>query len=325
MKLGVAGGVVAVIILVGLILAYGSMFTVYQTQQALVVRLGQPIGAPITEPGLHFKMPLIDSVIYIDKRILDLETRPGFGAASGGRLAQDKQEIIAADQKRLVVDAFARYRIRDALRFYQTLGTINNANMQLEILLDSALRRVLGEATLMHVVRDERAQLMARVRDQLDKEAETYGISVIDVRIRRADLPDQNSQAVYQRMQTERQREAAEFRAQGSQRAQEIRSKADRDVTVILAEAQSRAEQIRGEGDAERNRIFAEAFSKDPDFFSFYRSMQAYEAGMRQGDTRMVLRPDSEFFRYFVDPAGRPKNGVPAPAGGSVRSPASPR
>jgi membrane protease subunit HflC len=321
MKLGVAGGVAAVIILVGLILAYGSMFTVYQTQQALVVRLGQPVGAPITNPGLHFKMPLIDSVIYIDKRILDLETRPGMGGASGGRLAQDKQEIIAADQKRLVVDAFARYRIRDALRFYQTLGTITNANMQLEILLDSALRRVLGEATLMQVVRDERAQLMARVREQLDREAETYGITVIDVRIKRADLPDQNSQAVYQRMQTERQREAAEFRAQGTQRAQEIRSKADRDVAVILAEAQSRAEQIRGEGDAERNRIFAEAFSKDPDFFSFYRSMQAYEAGIRQGDTRMVLRPDSEFFRYFVDPAGRLKNGVPAPAGGPVQPP----
>jgi membrane protease subunit HflC len=311
MRLGIVGGLVAVLVLIGVILAYGAMFTVYQTQQALVVRLGQPIGAPITEPGLHFKMPLIDSVIYIDKRILDLESPSGFG----GSTARHGQEIIASDQKRLVVDAFARYRIRDALRFYQTLGTIANANTQLEILLNSALRRVLGEATLMHVVRDERAQLMGKVREQIDREAQVYGITVIDVRIKRADLPDQNSQAVYQRMQTERQREAAEFRAQGTQRAQEIRSKADRDVTVLVAEATSKAEQTRGEGDGERNRIFAEAFGKDPDFFSFYRSMQAYEAGMRQGDTRMVLRPDSEFFRFFVDPAGR-KNGAPAPAGG---------
>ena len=146
---------------------------------------------------------------------------------------------------------------------------------------------------------------MARIREQLDREAQAYGINVVDVRIRRADLPEQNSQAVYQRMQTERQREAAEFRAQGSQRAQEIRSRADRDVTVLLAEATSKAEQIRGEGDGERNRIFAEAFGKDPDFFSFYRSMQAYEAGLRSSDTRMVLRPDSEFFRYFVDPSGK--------------------
>jgi modulator of FtsH protease HflC len=168
---------------------------------------------------------------------------------------------------------------------------------------------VLGEATLTHVVRDERSQLMARVQQQLDKEAQVYGISVVDVRIRRADLPDQNSQAVYQRMQTERQREAAEFRAQGSQKSQEIRSKADRDVTVLVAEATSKSEQIRGEGDGERNRIFAEAFGQDPDFFAFYRSMQAYEAGMAHTDTRMVLSPDSEFFRYFVDPTGKPRDG----------------
>jgi membrane protease subunit HflC len=171
---------------------------------------------------------------------------------------------------------------------------------------------VLGESTLTHVVKDERAGLMARVREQLDREAAQFGITVVDVRIRRADLPEQNSQAVYQRMQTERQREAAEFRANGSQRAQEIRARADRDVTVLLADAQSKGEQIRGEGDAERNRIFAEAFGKDPDFFAFYRSMQAYEQGLGHRDTRMVLRPDSDFFRYFGDPAG--KNGsTPAP------------
>jgi membrane protease subunit HflC len=170
---------------------------------------------------------------------------------------------------------------------------------------------------LTHVVRDERAQLMARVREQLDREAQAFGISVVDVRIRRADLPEQNSQAVYQRMQTERQREAAEFRAQGAQRSQEIRARADRDVTVLIAEATSRAEQTRGEGDAERNRIFAEAFGKDPDFFGFYRSMQAYEAGLKQNDTRLLLKPDSDFFRYFSDPSGKSRVGPGAPTTGA--------
>jgi membrane protease subunit HflC len=285
-----AGGALAVLAVILLVVGYSSVFTVHQTQQALVVRLGQPVRA-VSEPGLHFKVPLIDNVITIDKRILDLEN--------------PAQEVIASDQKRLVVDAFARYRIEDPLRFYQTVNTVMGANSQLSILLNSALRRVLGEATLTNVVRDERANMMARVRDQLDREARVYGINVIDVRIRRADLPDQNSQAVYQRMQTERQREAAEFRAQGSQRSQEIRARADRDVTVLLADATSTAEQTRGQGDAERNRIFAAAFGKDPDFFGFYRSMQAYEAGLRHSDTRMLLRPDSEFFRFFVDPSGK--------------------
>jgi len=319
MRLGLAGGILVVIAIIAVILGYSSMFTVYQTQQALVVRLGQPIGAPITEPGLHFKFPLIESVIYIDNRILDLETSSSTSTTS----SRHGQEVIASDQKQLVVDAFARFRIRDALRFYQTLGTLSAANTQLQILLDSGLRRVLGEATLIHVVRDDRAALMARVREHLDRETQSYGINVIDVRIKHADLPDQNSQAVYQRMQTERQREAAEYRAQGSQRAQEIRSKADRDVTVLLAEATSKAEQMRGEGDAERNRIFAEAFGKDPDFFAFYRSMQAYEAGMKHGDTRMLLRPDSEFFRYFVDPSGKGRDG--SFPGSVVRPPAPPR
>ena len=307
MKVGIAGGVALVIALVAIVLGYSSLFTVYQTKQALVVRLGEPVRV-VTDAGLHFKIPLIDSVIAIDKRILDLEN--------------PAQEVIASDQKRLVVDAFARYRIQDPLRFYQTVQTIQGANSQLSVLLNSALRRVLGESTLTHVVRDERAQLMARVRELLDKEAQVYGILVVDVRIRRADLPEQNSQAVYQRMQTERQREAAEFRAQGSQKSQEIRSKADRDVTVLVAEATSKSEQIRGEGDGDRNRIFAEAFGKDTDFFGFYRSMQAYEAGMRNNDTRMVLSPDSEFFRYFVDPSGKPRDSVTRQL---APSPATPR
>jgi membrane protease subunit HflC len=239
-------------------------------------------------------------VISIDKRILDLEN--------------PSQEVIASDQKRLVVDAFARYRIKNALRFYQSIGSIQAANIQLTTLLNASLRRVLGEVTFITVVRDERETLMARIRDQLDKEADGYGIQVVDVRIRRADLPEQNSQAVYQRMQTERQREAAEFRAQGGQKAQEIRSKADREATVIIAEANSTAEQTRGAGDAERNRLFAESYGKDPDFFAFYRSMTAYEVGLKSSDTRFLLRPDSEFFRFFANPAGHPPAAAAAPA-----------
>ncbi|MEI9803480.1 MAG: protease modulator HflC [Pseudolabrys sp.] len=308
MKTSFIGGVIAVIVVALLIVVYSSVFTIYQTQQVLVLRLGQP-RPPITEPGLHFKAPFIDSVVYIDRRILDLEA--------------PAQEVIASDQKRLVVDAFARYRIQDPLRFYQTLGSIQGANSQLAILLNSALRRVLGEATFIHVVRDQRADLMSRIRELVDKEATSYGIQVVDVRIRRADLPEQNSQAVYQRMQTERQREAAEFRAQGAQRGQEIRSRADRDVTVLVAEATSQSEQIRGEGDATRNQIFADAFNKDPDFFSFYRSMQAYEAALKGSDTRLVLKPDSSFFRYFGDPAGKAQSAAPA-AQTAAPAPAAP-
>ena len=299
MRTNFVGGIIAVIAVAALIVGYSSLFTVYQTQQALVIRLGQPVRV-ISEPGLNFKAPFIDSVVHIDKRILDLEAPP--------------QEVIASDQKRLVVDAFARYRIKDPLRFYQTLGSVNGANSQLSILLNSALRRVLGEVTFTHVVRDQRADLMARIRELVDREATAFGIEVVDVRIRRADLPEQNSQAVYQRMQTERQREAAEFRAQGAQRAQEIRSRADREVTVLVAEATSKSEQIRGEGDGTRNQIFADAFNKDPDFFAFYRSMQAYEQGLKHNDTRMLLKPDSNFFRYFTDPSGKPRENSRTPA-----------
>jgi membrane protease subunit HflC len=286
----VAGVIVALLVVAVLLVGYGGLFTVYQTRQALVVRLGEPVRT-INEPGLHVKIPFIDTVIPIDNRILDLENAA--------------QEVFASDQRRLVIDAFARYRIVDPLRFYQTVTNIEGANIRLSSLLNAALRRVLGEATLIHVVRDERASLMARVREQLDREARAFGIEVVDVRIRRADLPEQNSQAVYERMKTERQRQAAEVRGQGSQKSQEIRAKADRDVTVLIAEATARAEQIRGEGDAERNRIFAEAFGKDPGFFAFYRSMQAYETGLKSNDTRLVLRPDSDFFKYFGDPLGR--------------------
>ncbi len=292
MRAGVSGIAALVVLLVLLIGAFGAVFTVTQTEQAIVVRLGEPIRV-ITEPGLNFKWPLFDSVIDIPKRILDLET--------------PSQEVLASDRRRLVVDAFARYHITNPLKFYQTVGSVQTANIQLGTLLDAALRRVLGEVTLIQIVRDQRAELMVRTREQLDHEAQPYGVALVDVRIRRADLPEQNSQAVYERMKTERQREAAELRADGAQRAQEIRAKAERDATVIEAEARSQGEQTRGEGDAERNRIFAEAYGQDPDFFAFYRSMNAYETGLRSNDTRFLLRPDSDFFRYFGDPSGKAK------------------
>jgi len=299
MRSPVAGVVALILLLAAIIVGYSSVFTVDMTEQALVVRLGKPVDV-VTEPGLHFKAPFIDTVIDVDKRILDLEN--------------PSQEVIASDQKRLVVDAFARYRIKNALQFYQSVGTIQAANIQLTTLLNAALRRVLGEVTFIQVVRDEREKLMGLIRDQLDHEAGAYGIQVVDVRIRRADLPEQNSQAVYQRMQTERQREAAEFRAQGGQKAQEIRSNADREATVIVAEANSTAERVRGEGDGERNRLFAEAYGKDPDFFAFYRSMTAYENGLKSSDTRFLLKPDSDFFRFFGGPTAKPPAGAAAAA-----------
>ncbi|MDA9493554.1 MULTISPECIES: protease modulator HflC [Bradyrhizobium] len=289
MRSPVTGIVTLLGLLLVVIVGYMSLFTVQQTEQTIVLQFGKPVDV-VTDPGLHFKAPW-NSVINIDKRILDLEN--------------PSQEAIASDQKRLVVDAFARYRIKDALRFYQSVGSIQAANIQLTTLLNAALRRVLGEVTFINVVRDDREKLMLRIRDQLDREADGYGIQVVDVRIRRADLPEQNSQAVYQRMKTEREREAAEFRAQGGQKAQEIRSKADREATVIEAEARSLAEQTRGVGDAERNRLFAEAYGKDADFFAFYRSMTAYENGLKSNDTRFLLRPDSDFFRFFGNPSGK--------------------
>ena len=318
MKPSLAGGAIAILLLIALVVAYSTLFTVYQTKQALVVRLGEPVRV-ITEPGLNAKIPFIDSVIYIDKRILNIESPAQEVIAS----SQDRSDAgvprAAQAGERLVVDAFARYRIIDPLKFYQTVGP-DGASSQLSILLNSAVRRVLGAATLADAVRNRREDLMAQMREQLDRDARSFGIEVVDVRIRRVDLPEQNSQAVYQRMQTERQREAAEFRAQGSQKSQEIRARADRDVTVLLAEANSQAETVRGQGDAERNRIFADAYGKDTDFFSFYRTMQAYERSMQRNDTHLVLRPDTDFFRFFGDPTGKALEGTPGASTGAAPS-----
>lgn len=282
-------GVLFALIVAGVVAAWAGLFSVHQSQQALVLQFGEVIDV-VEEPGLHFKIPFVQNVVYFDRRILDLDTQP--------------QEAIASDQKRLVVDAFARYRITNVLRFYQAVRTIEAANSQLGTLLISAVRRVLGESTFIQVVRDERPQLMARIAQQLNQEAQGFGITVVDVKIRRADLPPENSTAIFDRMKTERQREAAEIRAGGEEQSRRIRAEADLNAAVILAEANRRGEVLRGDGDAEANRIFVEAYSRDTDFFAFYRSMQAYERGLKTTGTRLVVSPDSTFFRFFENPAG---------------------
>jgi membrane protease subunit HflC len=292
MKSTYSAFVALVVLLVGIVLLGSGTFTVTQTQQALLLRFGEPVSGRglVTTPGLHFKVPFIETVVYLDNRILDLET--------------SKQEVLASDNNRVEVDAFLRYKIVDPLRFYQSVGSPQGADNQLANVLNSAVRRVLGEANMVQIVRDQRSQLMVRIRDQVENEATKFGVTIKDVRIRRADLPRQISEKVYSRMQTERQREAAEFRAQGNEQAQKITSKADRDVVVLRAQAQQEADRVRGEGEAERNRVFAETYGKDPQFFAFWRSMQAYETGLKSSDTRLVLSPNSEFFRYFNRPSG---------------------
>lgn len=303
-------GVISVIFLiilgVGAFAAYNSYFIVHQTQTALVLRFGEPKQI-VTTPGLNFKIPFAENVEFFDKRILDLDL--------------PSKEVIAADQKRLVVDAFARYRIEDPLLFFQSVTNEVGARNRLESLLDSAMRSILGSSTFVEVVKEKRDQLMEQIGQRVDNEATNFGMNIIDVRLKRVDLPEANSQAIYERMKTERQREAAEIRAQGSEQAKRIRANADRQVTVTIAEASRDAERLRGEGDGERNRIYAEAFGRDPDFFGFYRSMQAYEEGLKAEDTRLVITPNTEFFQYFNAPGGgtaqapaaQPQNGGTAP------------
>lgn len=285
---------VGIALLIALLAVGGTMFIVEQTEQAIVLRFGEPVAGRglITEPGLHFKIPLIENVVRLDNRILDAES--------------PNLEVLAADNQRLEVDSFVRYRIIDPLKFYQTVNSILGANNQLASVLNSAVRRVLSEASQGEIIKSGRASLTAKIKDQADEEARKFGVEVIDARIRRVDLPQQISEKVFGRMQTERQREAAEYRAQGAEQAQKITAKADRDVVVLKAEAQQKADQVKGEGDAERNRIFAEAFGKDPDFFAFYRSMQAYETAFKPGETRFLVSPRSDFFRFFSAPEGSP-------------------
>ncbi|MGI9494278.1 MAG: protease modulator HflC [Geminicoccaceae bacterium] len=263
---------------------FGSLFTVYETQQALVLQFGRYIKT-VTEPGLHFKVPFLQNVVYIDRRVLDFDA--------------PAEEVILGDQKRLVVDAFARYRITDAQRFYQSVRDESGLRRRIDTVLDASLRKVLGDTPLFTVLSADRARLMERIRDDTNARVKNFGVDVVDVRIKRADLPAENSEAIYRRMQTEREREAKELRAQGYELGQRIRASADRERRVLIAEAQKKAQIIRGQGDGEATRIFAEAFGKDIDFFTFYRSMEAYQNALGDDSTSFVLSPDGEFFQYF--------------------------
>ena len=264
--------------------AYGSMFVVHQVQQVLVLQFGDPKRV-IKEPGLKFKLPLIQNTVDYDKRILDYDL--------------PVEEIIASDQKRLVVDPFARYKILDPLKFYQTVRNENGIRNRLNSIIIAALRRVVGGVELSSLLTDKRQSIMSDIRDEVNREAQRFGIEVIDVRIRRADLPEANSLAIFDRMKSEREKEAREYRAQGQEASKRIRSIADRDKTVILANAIKKGQILKGEGDSQSIKIYANAFKKDPEFFMFYRSMQAYKESLSDESTTMVLSPNSDFFKYF--------------------------
>jgi membrane protease subunit HflC len=274
-----------------LFIAADSVFIVDQSSQALVQQFGENIRT-VTEPGLQFKKPFVQNVVVYSRQVLDFEPPPA--------------EVIASDQKRLVVDSFVRYRIADPLKFYQSVGTEDAMKPRLGVVLNGALRRVIGNIVLARLLSPERGQIMGLIREDVAVEAKTFGLDVIDVRIRRADLPNENSQAIYQRMKSERDREAKEYRAEGAEVAAGIVARADKEVTVILAEANKQAQILRGEGDAESTKIFADAYEQDPDFFTFYRSLQAYNEAFSGNDTTMVLSPDSDFFRYLNGRKGIP-------------------
>lgn len=302
----------ALLVLLGVagLIAYASLFTVHQTQQAVVLRFGA-VRQVITDPGLYMKAPFIDVVLPVEKRLLDLDI--------------PAQTVLSGDRQNLEVDAFARYRITNALRFYQTVNNQANANARLQSFVNAAMRNVLANASFPEIIRTSRVELMERIAATVNRQAADLGIQVVDVRLTRVDLPTANSEAVFRRMQTEREREAADLRAQGAQRANAIRARADRDVVVLLAEATRTSEELRGAGDADRNRILADAYGRDADFFAFYRSMQAYELALSSNNgsrTQLVISPDSDFFRYFTSPAGRDaaerEQRFPAPAPGPV-------
>lgn len=263
---------------------FSSAYIVPQTSSALVFRFGK-LQKAISDPGLYFKMPFMDSVALLEKRVLDNDLRP--------------QTVLASDQKNLLVDAFTRYRITDPLRFYQALNNTRAANQTLERIVNDRVRSVLSGATTTQIINTNRAQLMDKIQEEVNRETQALGITVVDVRLSRVELPRETTEAVFKRMKTDREREAADLRAQGTQFAQSIRGRADRDVQIILGDANKKAEEMRGQGDAEKTRFLAEAYSRDAEFSAFFRSLQAYEQSFRQGDTRMILSPDSPFLRYF--------------------------
>jgi len=276
--------ILAPVVLVLGFLLYSTLFTVNEIQQAIILQFGDPKRV-ILKAGLNYKIPFVQNVVLLDKRILNLDA--------------PSEEMIASDQKRLIVDAFARFKIKDPLKFYISVGNERVARSRLSTIINARIRGVLGKEELAALVSKDRSRLMARITKNVNAEAEKLGIEIIDVRIKRADLPAANSDAIYKRMQTERLREAKEFRAEGAEIAQTIRSTADKEVTIILAEANKKSEILKGDGDARRNKIFADAFGRDPDFFSFYRAMQSYEKSLIGGQTSLILSPDSEFFRFF--------------------------
>ena len=263
---------------------YFSVFIVKEVNQAIVLQFGDPKRI-ISKPGINFKIPFIQNVVFLDKRILNLDTPP--------------EEVIASDQKRLIVDAFARFQIIDPLKFYISVVNESVARSRLATIINSRIRNVLGQQELQTLLSEDRTKQMSLIQEGVNNEAENFGISIVDVRIKRADLPQANSDAIFRRMQTEREREAKEFRAKGAEMAVTITSTADKEVTVILATANKQSEIMKGEGDGTRNRIFANAFGRDPEFFGFYRAMQAYEKALIGGETSLILSPDSEFFKFF--------------------------
>ena len=281
MKLGKF--ILPIIIVLG-ITAYLSLFTVKEINQAIVLQFGNPKKV-ITDSGLQWKIPFVQNVVFLDRRILSLDPAP--------------EEVIASDQKRLIVDAYSRFTIVDPLKFYISVGNEMVARSRLATIINSRIRNVLGKQSLATLLSEERGRQMAIIQEGVNEEAKKFGIAIIDVRIKRADLPQANSEAIYKRMQTEREREAKEFRARGAEMAVTITSTADKEVTVILANADKQSEIMKGEGDGIRNKIFADAFGQDPEFFSFYRAMQAYEKALIGGETTMILSPDSDFFKYF--------------------------
>ena len=281
MKLGKF--ILPLIFVIGLVV-YLSLFTVKEINQAIVLQFGDPKKI-VTDAGLQVKIPFIQNVVFLDRRILSLDPPPA--------------EVIASDQKRLIVDAYARFKIIDPLKFYISVGDERVARSRLATIINSRIRSVLGKQSLATLLSEERSVQMSIIQEGVNVEAEKFGITIIDVRIKRADLPQANSEAIYKRMQTEREREAKEFRARGAEMAVTITSTADRKVTVILANAQKQSEIMKGEGDGIRNKIFADAFGQDPEFFSFYRAMQAYETALIGGDTTLILSPDSDFFKFF--------------------------
>tara|TARA_B100001029_G_scaffold165391_1_gene157008 strand:- start:1047 stop:1913 length:867 start_codon:yes stop_codon:yes gene_type:complete len=272
------------IIVVIAVAAYQALFVVQEVNQAIVLQFGDPKKI-ITKPGLNVKIPFIQNVVYLDRRVLNLDNPP--------------EEVIAADQKRLIVDAFARFKIVDPLKFYISVGNERVARSRLATIINSRIRSVLGTQELATLLSTDRAVHMGTIQNDVNTEAQNFGITIVDVRIKRADLPQANSEAIFKRMQTEREREAKEFRAQGAEMAAKITSTADKEVTVILANANKESEIMRGEGDGKRNKIFADAFGRDPQFFGFYRAMQSYEKALIGGDTSMILSPDSDFFKFF--------------------------